>query len=201
MELPGLELMPTPRKPIEVKRRTGNPGQRKLPPRSSTKALSPVVDVPPVPIHLKKAGRSMWERVWSCEGKSWLAPSVDVFQVEQLCELADEIALYRELVLAEPLLEEPVVSPTGKRVGTRFYRNPAELMHRHARAQYLSILSSLGFSPSDRARLNLAEVKTAGVLQELLDRHRSSRGSRSTEADQGEILDAEIVDLIADDGA
>ena len=85
-----------PPKPIEQKRRTGNPGQRKLP--SNTVALRPADGVPPVPIDLKPAGRTMWSMVWGGPAAVWLSPQVDAIRVHTVARLLDEIEEYHKLV-------------------------------------------------------------------------------------------------------
>jgi phage terminase small subunit len=85
-----------------------------------------------------------------------------------VCELVEEVAMYRELVDAEPLLQEPIYSPGGVQISTRFILNPAERGMRYARIALASALSELGFNPTARSRLGLAEIKKETKLHELL---------------------------------
>ena len=69
--------MPNPPKPVEVKRRTGNPGKRALPDRSKVVAL-PAADGIPDPLRpLQREGRRTWDRVWG-NGAVWLSPATDI---------------------------------------------------------------------------------------------------------------------------
>ena len=58
-----------PPKPVEQKRRTGNPGKRPLPEVTIAIPTSPVAPVPHRP--LGPAGQQFWERVWSV-GFTWI---------------------------------------------------------------------------------------------------------------------------------
>jgi P27 family predicted phage terminase small subunit len=179
-----------PPKPIEQKRRTGNPGQRKLP--SNTLALVPADGVPPVPIDLKPAGRTMWSMVWGGPAAVWLSPQVDAIRVHTVARLLDEIEEYHKLVTGlGAVLEEPIVTPSGQVVAdsARFVPNPAVRMLRDAQKQLDRELSSLGFDPTSRSRLGLAEVKRESILQRLLG------------ADQGQdddAIEADVVEILAD---
>ena len=181
-----------PPKPIEQKRRTGNPGRRPLP--ANAVALRPADGVPPVPIDLKEHGRASWTTIWSSPAQAWLSPQVDVIRVHTVALLVDEIADYQRHVNAMgPVLEEPIVTPSGIVVdgAARFVPNPAVRMLRDAQKQLDRELSALGFDPTSRSRLGLAEVKRESILQKLLD------GDRARDAG-GEIIDAQVVEILAD---
>jgi hypothetical protein len=83
---------------------------------------------------------------------SWLSQSSDYWLVLMTSEALCEREALRELVLAEP--DNPKL-----RSGLR-----------ELERQIVSNLGLLGFSPSDRARLGLAEVKKESKLEELLRR-------------------------------
>ena len=167
-----------PPKPIEVKRRNGNPGQRKLPDKDKTIALAPVTDVPPVPISLAETGRSMWAHIWGGPAKAWLAPEVDYIRVQTVCKLSDDIAGYQsDLAQMGNLLEEPIVTPTGLVVGTKIVPNPLVKMRNDALKILDRELTSLAFDPVSRARLGLAEVKRQSKLEELLGKRNEASGT------------------------
>lgn len=204
-----------PPKPIEVKRRNGNPGKRALPKRGSSAALEPVgPNLPAVPIALQVHGRGTWTTIWT-GGQAWLSPRVDLIRVETVCRLVDDLASYREYVFKlGPLLEEPIVTPTGLEVGTRFVPNPAVKMLRDAEKQLDRELSALGFDPASRSKLGLAEVKKQSILETLgLGPNQSSQGSsqkstgqgtrqtarkKSTGTEDSKIIDAEVVEIFPD---
>lgn len=179
-----------PPKPIEVKRRTGNPGKRPLPARATT-ALVPAEGIPPVPIKLKKPGRTTWAMVWD-GARSWLSLKLDGIRVETVCRLVDEIAeLEATITKLGWLLSEPIVTPAGAVVGEKVVPNPAVRMLRDAEKQLDRELSALGFDPTSRSRLGLAEVKKQSILESLL----AASTSRSPE---GQVIEAEVIDIAPD---
>lgn len=185
-----------PPKPIEVKRRNGNPGKRKLPtPGVAIEAVGQ--ELPPVPMTLQVTGRAAWMTVWT-GGRAWLAPGVDIIRVETVCRLCDEIAMYREHVMRlGPILEEPIMSASGKIAdGARFVPNPAVKMLRDAEKQLDRELSALAFDPSSRSKLGLVEVKKRSILETLgLGPQRATTG---TAEEVAEIVDAEVIDIAPD---
>jgi hypothetical protein len=142
-----------PPKPLEEKRRLGNPGKRTLPERSNLIAL-PAAAGPPDPARpLGPVGRELWNRVWT-SGANWLAEKVDAETVLILCEQVDERQALRLRVLRD-----------GD------WRDRAAL--RALDAQVIAALAVLGFNPVDRSRLGAAEVvKSESKLDAL--RRRSS---------------------------
>lgn len=155
--------MPNPPKPTERKRRSGNPGKRPLP--------SPVAIVPravgvPEPPALERAGADLWGQIWT-EAGDWLAPS-DRPAVELLCTLADERASWLRLAGAEGL------TSTSRHGTTRIH--PAIAEARALAGQMIALLSLLGLTPSDRARLGLVEVKKMSGLADLAARRTDALG-------------------------
>ncbi len=157
--------MPNPPKPVKRKRRAGNPGKKRLP--EPVNVLSAATGVPKAPETLQETGQALWKRVWSA-GHAWLSPDADSVLLTMLCEAADE----REAIRAE--LED-----TGRTFTTaKGYVAPHPLIGQlrtleHQMTQWLSLL---GFSPTDRARLGLAEVKALTGLTDLMQRRRSDIG-------------------------
>jgi len=135
-----------PPKPTEVKRRTGNPGQRKLPDQSVVELL-PAVDKTPEPARpLSTAGRELWERAWR-SGRAWLADT-DSELLLITCEQLDERQVLRESVLS--------LGDWRERAGLRALDK-----------EIAANLAMLGFSPVDRTRLGVAEVKAQSALEEV----------------------------------
>jgi P27 family predicted phage terminase small subunit len=151
---------------------------------SSTVALEPAIGVPPVPLDLEQLGRATWGVIWSSPARHWLSPQLDgPMRVHTVCRLADEIHDLGEIVQKlGAVLAEPLVTPAGHVVGERIVPNPAVKMLRDAEKQLDRELSALGFDPSSRARLGLAEVKTRNLLERL-----------------GGDDDADIIDIAADE--
>jgi P27 family predicted phage terminase small subunit len=175
-----------PPKPTELKRRTGNPGKRALPAKSETVALVPADGVPPVPMTLGQSGRAFWDRAWKA-AQAWLSPDLDIVAVEAVCQLVDQVSAMRVQIASDGLLlSEPIVTPAGMVVGERLVNHPLLKELRAAEKQLQSWLSTLGFDPTARARLGLAEVKRQSALQQLL------------QVERGEAVDGEVVEILAD---
>lgn len=146
-----------PPKPIEEKIRTGFPGHSKPKPDRATLTVLPAATAPPEPARpLAKPGRAMWDRTWGA-GATWLAAHVDAEQVLIMCEQMDERTQLRGMVLNNP---DDWRSRTGLRA---------------LDAQIMEGLSVLGFNPTERSRLGVAEVKAASTLDRIAER-RASRG-------------------------
>jgi len=139
-----------PAKPVEQKRLIGNPGKRPLPPEDPLTSIVAAETTPEPPRPLLKYGRELWDRVWDA-GTPWISPNTDLEILTMTCELVDERWNLRVKVMQS---DDP-----------KMRRGLRELDR-----QIVSNLSLLGFSPSDRSRLGLAEVKAKSKLQELMDK-------------------------------
>jgi hypothetical protein len=144
-----------PPKPVEQKRRAGNPGKRPLP---ETTIAIPTSSIAPVPHRpLGPAAQQFWERVWSV-GFTWISPQMDIELLQMVAEQIDERVALRMRVLKQ-----------GD------WRDRAAL--RSLDAQVLDCLSLLGFTPVDRARLGFVEVKIKNELEEFRKRKADNRSN------------------------
>jgi hypothetical protein len=140
--------MGRPPKPTELKRLQGNPGKRALP-KETEMILLPAAETMPIPNRpLLKYGQEMWERIWNM-GNSWISPTTDIELVLMTAEMVDERWNLRVKVMSS---DDP-----------KMRRGLRELDK-----MIVSNLSLLGFSPTDRMRLGVAEVKKQSKLEELL---------------------------------
>lgn len=139
-----------PSKPIEQKRLLGNPGKRALPDQNEVVLLDPVDETPEPPRPLLKYGRDLWDRVWGI-GATWVSDKTDIELLVMTCEMIDERWNLRVKVMQND--------------DARMRRGLRELDR-----QIVSNLSLLGFTPSDRSRLGVAEVKAKSKLEELMAR-------------------------------
>lgn len=139
-----------PPKPIEQKRMLGNPGKRPLPEQGEVQALPGISEIPDPARPLLTHGRELWDRVWSV-GATWISPNTDMELLLMTCEMVDERWNLRIQVMQT---DDP-----------RMRRGLRELDR-----QIVSNLSLLGFTPADRSRLGVAEVKARSRLEELLAR-------------------------------
>ena len=137
-----------PAKPIEQKRLLGNPGKRPLPDENSI-TLIPMAESTPEPTRpLLKYGRELWDKVWD-KGINWISPNTDTELLLMTCEMIDERWNLRVQVMQNN-------DPKDRR-GLR-----------ELDKAIVSNLSLLGFSPSDRSRLGIAEVKKMSKLEEII---------------------------------
>ena len=139
-----------PSKPTEQKRLLGNPGRRPLPDQGAMQILPAITDIPEPSRPLLKYGRELWDKVWQ-QGLNWISPNTDFEILLMTCEMIDERWNLRVKVMQTD--------------DVRLRRGLRELDR-----QIISNLSLLGFTPSDRSRLGVAEVKAMSKLEELMAR-------------------------------
>lgn len=137
-----------PPKPIEQKRMLGNPGKRPLPDAKTVEILPGASSVPDPHRPLLTYGGELWKDIWS-SGISWISPVTDKELLLMTCEMVDERWNLRIRVMTNN-------DPTERR-GLRSLD-----------AQIERNLSLLGFTPADRSRLGVAEVRAASKLEEVL---------------------------------
>jgi hypothetical protein len=136
-----------PSKPIEVKRKLGNPGQRRLPNQSEIQMFDPVVSVPEPSRPLLKYGREFWDKVW-LNGLQWISVNTDSELLLMTCELIDERWNLRVRVMQ-----------------SNDWRERRAL--RELDSRLISNLSLMGFTPADRSKLGVAEVKAISKMEAL----------------------------------
>jgi hypothetical protein len=89
-------------------------------------------------------------------GQTWLSPQTDIELLLMTCEMIDERWNLRIKVLTDNRPEE--------RKGLRDLER-----------QLVANLSLLGFTPTDRSRLGVAEVKRVSKIEELRERTKANR--------------------------
>ena len=142
-----------PSKPIEQKRLLGNPGKRAMPDENSVVLLQQVEQTPEPPRPLLKYGQDLWDRIWGMAA-TWVSDTSDLELLTMTCEMVDE----RWNLRVKVMQSDDAVMRRGLRELDR---------------QIVSNLSLLGFTPSDRSRLGVAEVKAKSKLEELMERRAS----------------------------
>lgn len=156
--------MPNPPKPAEKKRKTGNPGKRRL---QTPVSVVLAQDVPPAPPDgLGRAGVVAWRRAWEA-GSDWLAPG-DITILELLCRQVDEIGRWQEIVDREGV--------TFTTRGGMIRVHPAVAQIRELEQRVVVNLGLCGFTPADRARLGLTEVRKLSGLADLASRRADAIG-------------------------
>lgn len=141
--------MPTPAKPLELKRKLGNPGRQKLPDINATITLRAGYVEPHQ--ELGQAGRLLWDRVFNM-GQTWISPSSDVELLLITCKQLDRQLIFEEQVAKRP--EDFHASRQLLELENAIVRN----------------LGLLGLSVDSRAKLGLAEIKAETKLEQLKKR-------------------------------
>lgn len=117
-------------------------------------------DLPAPPEGLGELGRAVWFQVLT-EASVWVSFKLDTFLLGLLCDQFEERAELRELVAANP--DQPRL-----RIGLR------ELDR-----AIVGNLSTLGLTPSDRARMGFVQVKAESKLEALLRRRDEAERDRN----------------------
>jgi hypothetical protein len=146
--------MANPGKPAEVKRKLGAKGYAKDIPDGVM--VIPAVSAVPEPLKpLSGSGLDLWDRTWQ-RGFSWLSANTDVQLLQMVCEQLDERDVLRAYVM--------------ENIEAWHERSALRELEKSIRSN----LSLLGFTPTDRMKLGVAEVKVESKM-ELLKRRREER--------------------------
>jgi hypothetical protein len=138
--------MPNPPKPVELKKQLGNLGKRALP-KPVAFVEGGYVD-PARPLEF--AGQQLWDAAMKT-GENWIARNSDTQLLLLTCEQMDR--------------RTDLITKIHETSEWRLYRALHDL-----EKMISSNLSMLGFTPSDRSRLGIAEVKVASKLEQLMQR-------------------------------
>lgn len=147
-----------PAKPTEAHRLTGS--RKQLPPPPAPGQGLTAANGVPTPPELKDAGQELWAEIWQA-GRAWLSPDSDYYLVRLICEAHDE---YTELrcLLTSGEVDRYYITANGQVV-----THPVVTQLAGIRTQLTAWLAAIGFSPSDRSRLGLAEVRVRDAMDEL----------------------------------
>ena len=150
-----------PPKPVEEKRRLGNPGQRALPKVASVTSLQVINST--VPEHLGTAGAQIWEHVatWC----PWFAQS-DRQALIELCDLVDLRFMLISQIRGDGVT---VLTPSN---GQTAHPNWTQVIA--LTKQIHGLMSLFGLTPSDRGRIGLGEVTAKSKLQALIEKQSQS---------------------------
>jgi hypothetical protein len=118
-----------------------------LPDSSVVQYLEPIVSVPDPARPLLKYGKEFWDKVWG-SGLSWISANTDAELLLMTCELVDERWNLRVRVMQSNDWRE---RRALRELDDRIIRN----------------LSLLGFTPADRSKLGVAEVKAISKMEQL----------------------------------
>ncbi len=136
-----------PTQPVELKRLKGTLRQDRLPSSGALLPLQNKENAPEPRTPLGPQGEAFWLQAWSTP---WLSQLSDYWLVQITAQALDE----REEV-KNALAEDP----SDRRLRTTL---------RELDKQVITAYSLMGYTPSDRSRLGVAEVKKESKLEELL---------------------------------
>ena len=164
-----------PRKPVELKRRTGrSPGRdaggRRLPAAVTILPAAPSVPTPPVA--LKDHGAREWQRLWS--EIPWLSAQSDIRMVARLCQLYDRQAA----LLAQ--IDTDGLTVSGYRGQVRPHPLLAQINALETELRLLE--QQAGLTPASRAVLGFVEVRRVSALDAMAARRRRQDASRDSAA-------------------
>jgi P27 family predicted phage terminase small subunit len=123
--------------------------------------------IPSPPESLGERGLTEWNKTWSYG--FWLHPNEDYHWVEMIANAYDDMTAFRKRI------EEDGLIVTGWQNLVAAHPLIAEI--RKCEQQIMKCLQVLGFSPSDRARLGIAEAKARTALAEWQDKM-ANRGTK-----------------------
>jgi P27 family predicted phage terminase small subunit len=155
--------MPAHSKPLERIQATARNSTHKSDGRELVKAEYTIVkrvDAPKMPAGLKRRGKQEWTQIWAVG--PWLNPEQDYPWVEMIARAYDDIDTFRRQVQKDGLIVKGYAGQTVAHPLIAEIRKCEDTIRR--------CLSVLGYSPTDRARLGLAEVKRQSALQDFLDK-------------------------------
>lgn len=158
--------MPAGRPPIPLERREVSKrgdgllpgGHRPKPGKTVEVRARANLAAPEPPEGLGERGLEEWEKIWDA-GARWLHPDEDYHWTEQISRAYDDIAAFREEIDKTGLIV--------KGYAGQMTANPLLREIRDAEAVIRKCLSLLGFSPTDRAKLGLAEIQRQTGLAKM----------------------------------
>jgi P27 family predicted phage terminase small subunit len=161
-----------PRKPLERRELEARGDGRTVRGSRVTPITGTVVEAPrlspPLPDGLGERGVVEWAKVW--DAGWWLKPDQDYHWVEMLARAYDDIEAFRGQVRREGRLAR---GSMGQVVA-----HPLIGEARKCEVVIMRCLATLGFSPSDRARLNLTQAWVLVGLQSRAAANRRPRAAR-----------------------
>ena len=150
-----------PTTPNEVKQLRGTFRPDRLPKTDLLATTSQ--DFPHVPPDINEQGLHFWETAWQ---SPWISSRSDKTLVWITCQNLDERQKLQEAILEKP---------EDRKLRTSL---------REVEKQILSNLGLLGFTPSDRSRLGVSEVKRESKLDELLRQKAEKQAQFDLKRDQ-----------------
>ena len=147
---PFVKVMPRtgrPPKPVELKRRLGNPGKRPLP--EPVTAIRPV-DAKTLGELSPKTGMELIEALMEAGADEWISQTDALATLHLVKDAWDERTVLKGIIDREGFTQT---------INGRVYARPEVGMLRELEKRLTTWLGLLGLNPADRGRLGLAQVK------------------------------------------
>jgi P27 family predicted phage terminase small subunit len=149
-----------PPKPVERLAATQRDANHKADGREIARIeVKPDRTVPALPEIIKGRGEVEWRNIWTAG--FWLKRDQDYMWVEMIAQAYTDIEAFRERVELD--------GPIARGYAGQVTAHPLIAEIRKCEATIQKCLSVLGFSPTDRARLAITEMKARSALQEMID--------------------------------
>lgn len=118
--------------------------------------------IPTPPDDLTDDGLTLWYRIWS-GGSAWLAEA-DYIVIHDLCQIYQEKELYRRAI------DMGSVPRVYRMTNGSMAPHPYVNLLKSSRADLTTRLSSIGFTPTDRARLDAMESLVDDPIVDMVRR-------------------------------
>lgn len=165
-----------PAKPTARKIQEGNPGKRVLP-----QSLIPLKDIRDTSIPqnpgLDEDGLKMWIRTWKA-GAAWLDPEADYYVVKMMCEKFQEAEFLRKGI-ATGQFPRWYTAPGGQMIS-----HPAFTQQEQALKSMASAMAAIGFTPADRARLEITIAEKQDEIDEIENDRKERNKMRMKEMEE-----------------
>lgn len=161
-----------PPKPVEMKRKLGNPGKRTL--SNPVTALAPVTVITHVSDE-PEDGADLVRALLDAGASAWIGTTDQLAVLRMVSDGWDR----RRRLLAFLAEHGGSYAASSDRGGERWYPRPEVAELRDLEKQITTWLSSLGLDPASRGRLGVAEVKVRSKLEELRTRAAQRRSATS----------------------
>lgn len=118
--------------------------------------------IPTPPDDLNEDGLVLWYRIWS-GGRDWLADA-DFIVVQDLCQIFQEKEIYRRAI------DLGSVPRVYKMPNGTMAPHPYVNLLKSSRQEMTVRLSSIGFTPTDRAKLEATETLVDDLIIDIANR-------------------------------
>lgn len=174
--------------PTAIKLLHGNPGNRTL----NADEPQPTKGVPEMPKGMGLAAKRHW-RIFVRELASvGVLSIVDGIALGEACISAALAEKYRNVALAEPMVEEPYFNKEGELAGVKWKVNPATAGYITCSKNMKGFLLEFGLTPASRTKLKIERPKTSPDEEGLMSRGASAASHAASDEPNLDDIDTTI---------